>query len=183
MASTTEHRTIRRPWTVLAAAGTSAHHGFELTEGVGLVWQPELGLTAAGALWGGQLSIWTALAARGGRRWDKLLAVWSGAALGGVAVHFLLWPWQTNQIGIPTLTEAEGLAPSKLPLYNLILDLWGAASVLSIARDIAPRDRRWALVGLATLPLLVRSAKYHFSWLQEQAVTNPAWWNRSGRLG
>ncbi len=51
---------LRRPWTVLAAAGTAAHHGFELSQGVGLVLQPELGLRGAGALWGSQVSVWVA---------------------------------------------------------------------------------------------------------------------------
>ena len=34
---------IRRPWTAMVALLTAAHHGFELTSGVGLVWQPEFG--------------------------------------------------------------------------------------------------------------------------------------------
>jgi hypothetical protein len=172
---------LQRPWTALAAAGTFAHHGFELSQGIGLVWQPELGLRGAGALWGSQIPIWAVLAARGSRRWDKLLAVWSGAALGGVLVHFLLWPWRFNQIGMPVLTEAEGIRASKLPAYNTILRVWFAASALSIAREISPRDRKWALVGFATLPLMRRSAKHHFSWLAQQAAKNPAWWNRGVR--
>jgi hypothetical protein len=181
MVGTRAPGTVRRPWTALSAVGAAAHHGFELTEGVGLVWQPELGLPVAGALWAGQISIWGAVAARGSRRWDKLLAVWSGAALAGVLVHFLLWPWRIDGFGIPALTETEGIRSSKLPLYNAILRVWGVASALSIAREICPRDRKWALVGFATLPLLVASATHHFSWIHEQASSNPAWWNRSGR--
>ena len=169
---------LQRPWTALAAAGTAAHHGFELSQGVVLVGQPELGLWGAGALWGTQIPVWVALASRGGRRWDKVLAVWSGAALGGVVVHFLLWPWRYNKIGIPVLTEAEGIAPSRLPAYNAILRVWFLASAVSIVGEISPRDRKWAIVGLATLPLLRRSAKHHFSWIVHEAATNAAWWNR-----
>lgn len=169
---------LQRPWTMLAAAGTAAHHGFELSQGVGLVGQPELGLWGAGALWGIQIPVWLALAARGGRRWDKVLAVSSGAALGGVLVHFLLWPWRYNKIGIPFLTEAEGIQESMLPAYNTVLRAWFLASALSIALEISPRDRKWALVGLGTLPLLRRSAKHHFSWIVHEAATNPAWWNK-----
>jgi hypothetical protein len=168
---------------MLAAAGTAAHHGFELSQGVGLVAQPELGLSGAGALWGTQIPLWVALAAKGGRRWDKMLAAWSGAALGGVLVHFLLWPWRYNRIGIPVLTEAEGIPESRLLAYNAILRVWFLASALSIALEISPRDRKWALVGLATLPLLRRSAKHHFSWIVEEAGTNPAWWNRGIETG
>ena len=168
----------RRPWTMIAATLTAAHHGFELSSGVGLVLQPELGLRPACALWGTQIPVWILLAARGDKRWDRLLAAWSGAALAGVLVHFFLWPWKPNKLGIPILTKAEGLSSSSLPTYNVLLYVWGAASALSIIRDLRPGTRRWALVGLATLPLLRRSAQHHFSWLQKQALTNPAWWNR-----
>ena len=44
---------MRRPWTTATAILTAAHHGFELSSGVGLVLlQPEFGLRFAGALWG-----------------------------------------------------------------------------------------------------------------------------------
>jgi len=167
-----------RPWTMLSATLTAAHHGFELSSGIGLVGQPELGLLGAGALWATQIPAWITLAARGGKRWDRLLAAWSGAALGGAVVHFLIWPWRRSRLGIPVLAEAEGLGVSQLPAYNTLLYAWGAASALSIALEVPRRDRRWALVGLAALPLLRRSAEHHFSWIVDQAATNPAWWNR-----
>ncbi len=169
---------LQRPWTMLTAALTTAHHGFELSSGVGLVGQPELGLVGASAFWGTQIPAWIALAAKGDKRWDKLLAVWSGAALGGAIVHFLIWPWRRSALGLPVLAEAEGLGDSKLPAYNTLLYGWAAASVLSVALEIPRRDRRWALLGLAALPLLRLSAKHHFSWLVDQAATRPAWWNR-----
>jgi hypothetical protein len=177
MARTADRR-LRRPWSALTAALTAAHHVFELSNGVGLVWQPELGLAGAGGLWGVQIPIWIALAAKGSGRWNKLLAALSGGALGGAIVHFLIWPWRRNGMGLPVLSEAEGLGPSRMPAYNTILYAWGAASAISVLHEIPPRDRRWALVGLATLPLMRISAKHHFSWLTEQAATNPAWWNR-----
>jgi hypothetical protein len=106
------------------------------------------------------------------------VAVSSGAALAGVFVHFFLWPWRRNRLGLPVLTEAEGLGPSLLPAYSALLHVWGAACVLSIVRDVRPGTRRWSLLGLATLPLLRRSAQHHFDWLTQQASENPAWWNR-----
>ncbi len=171
-------RTFQRPWTAAVALLTAAHHGFELTSGVGLVLQPELGLVPAGALWGAQIPLWITLAAKGGRRWDRLLAVWSGAALAGVAVHFVLWPWRRNKLGLPVLSEAEGLSPALLPAYSTLLHLWGVACVGSIALEVRPGHRRWSLVGLAALPLLRKSAAHHFAWLTQEAQRNPAWWNR-----
>jgi hypothetical protein len=168
----------RRGWTTATALLTAAHHGFELSSGAGLVLQPELGLGLSAALWGTGIPAWIHLARNGDdTRWDPLLAAWSGASLAGVVVHFTIWPWRQNKLGLPILTEAEGLAP-RLPAYNALLHAWAAASVLSILRDVRPRARRWALVGLVSLPLLRRSAQYHLSWLKQEAVTNPAWWNR-----
>jgi hypothetical protein len=163
---------------MLAGTLTAAHHGFELSSGVGLVGQPELGLVGASALWAAQIPAWITLAAKGGKQWDRLLAVLSGAALGGAVVHFLIWPSRRSTLGIPILAEAEGLGASKLPAYNTLLYGWAAASVLSIVLEVPPRERRWALLGFATLPLLRSSAKHHFSWIADQAATSPAWWNR-----
>jgi hypothetical protein len=179
MASRHDRVEIRRPWTIGTALLTAAHHGFELSSGVGLVLQPELGLGASGALWGTGIPAWIRLAANGDElRWDPFLAAWSGASLAGVVVHYTLWPWRRNRLGLPVLTEAEALPPSSLPAYNLLLHVWAVTSTLSIMRDVRPGARRWALVGLATMPLLRRSARHHFSWLEQQALANPAWWNR-----
>jgi hypothetical protein len=168
-----------RPWTASTAVLTTAHHGFELTSGIGLVLQPELGLTGSAAFWGTQLPAWLVIALRGGSRWDRLLAVWSGAALAGVLVHFLEWPLRRNRFGIPVLAEAEGLGPTGLSVYNAILHAWGASSALSILLEIPRGRRRWALVGLATLPLQRVSAARHFTWLAREAGAAPAWWNRA----
>jgi len=158
---------------------TAAHHGFELSNCVGLVLQPELGLGFAGALWGMGIPAWIGLAEKGdASRWDPLLATCSGASLAGVVVHFSLWPWRRNRLGVPILIEAEGLSSSSLPAYNALLYAWATASVLSMIREVRPGARRWAFLGLATLPLLRQSAQHHFSWLKQEAVTNPAWWNR-----
>jgi hypothetical protein len=169
---------LRRPFAVAAVAGTAAHHGFELASGVGLVWQPELGLARAGAVWMVELIGWAALAARGGQRADGALAVLAGASLAGVGVHFVLWPWKRGPLGLPLLTEAEGLSPRQLPVYNMILWGWATASAGSLAFEIPRASRPWALAGAASLPAFVVSARHHFEWVNEQAETNPSWWNR-----
>ena len=179
MTSPTDPRRITHPWSMATAALTAAHHGFELAGGFGLVLQPELGLAGSGAFWGAQLPVWAVASARGGGRWDRLLAMWSGAALAGVADHFVMWPLRRTRLGLPVLAEAEGLDGAGLAAYNTILYVWGTAAALSILVDTPRGRRRWALVGLATLPLQRASAARHFAWLGDQAAEAPAWWNRA----
>lgn len=172
---------IRRPFSVLSALGTAAHHTYELSSGVGLVLQPELGLAGSLGLWGVQLPVWTAGAAFGGRRWDKPLALWAGAGLAGGLVHYVMWPWRRTRLGVPALTTAEGLSPAQLPPYNGILWLWSAASALALALEVRRGARRWAVAGLLTMPIMRLSARHHFDWIRQQAERDPAWWNRAFR--
>jgi hypothetical protein len=90
---------------------------------------------------------------------------------GGALVHFVMWPSRPNRLGILVLTGGESLRSSSLPAYATLLYAWGAASSFAIVREIRPGHRRWALMGVATLPLLRRSAQHHFSWLTQEAVT------------
>ena len=158
--------------------GTAGHHGYELGAGVGLVFQPELGLAGSSALWGVTLPAWAAIAARGSSRFDSLLAAASGLGLAGVLTHYLLWPTELRR-GVPFLTEAEGLAPRQLRTYNAVLHGWALASLLSLLAEIPAEKRRWALAGLAVVPGFRVSAAYHFRWAHEQAEKAPAWWNRA----
>src|SRR5436309_9987292 len=125
---------VRRPFHVMTCLGTAAHHVFELAAGVGLVFQPYVGLRGAGALWGISLPTWLGAATRGSRRWDGPLAFLAGLSLGGAAVHFTLWPWTTER-GPPLLTSAEGLRPALLPAYNGVLYVWALSAVLALARE------------------------------------------------
>jgi hypothetical protein len=156
-----------------------AHHSFELGSGVGLVFQPELGLAGATGIWLAQFVAWAWLAARGGRRTEPLLAGLAGISLSGVLVHFLLWPWRRGRLGLPALTDAEGLSEAQLPVYNAILWAWALSATGSLLFETSGKSRRWALAGAFTLPIFARSAKFHFEWVGEQAKTDPAWWNRA----
>ncbi len=168
---------MKRPFHVIAALGTAAHHGYELNAGVGLVFQPWLGLPGSVAYWATSLPLLAWASARGGARFDKPLAFATGAALAGAGVHFTIWPWRLRR-GLPMLTEAEGLAAGQLPAYNAILWAWALASVLALAHETPSGARRWFAVGvLSGLPLRA-SAKHHFVWATEQSRSNPAWWNR-----
>lgn len=170
---------MRRPFSTAAAALTAAHHTVELTSGIGLVLQPELGLAGSLGLWGLQLPAWLLLSTREDRRVEGPLALFSGAALAGALVHFALWPTRRSAVGLPVLAEAEGLPIAALPAYNTVLYAWGATAALSLAHETPRRLWPWALLGLATFPLQWISARHHFTWIHDEALHRPAWWNRA----
>ena len=165
-----------RPFSALTALATAAHHGFELHAGVGLVFEPFLGRRGALALWGVALPGWLAMALAGDERYDRMLALNHGMALAGGLVHFAEWPWELRG-GVPTLTQAEGMPPERVPAYNRVLQLWVLAGALALLAETPPRARPWALAGLALGEPLRRSARHHFHWAREQAQRDPARWS------
>ena len=174
------HGQWRRPLHGLTSLAAAAHHGFELLAGVGLVFQPYLGLGGAGALWATSLPVWIAASARGSRRWDPVLAFLAGLSLGGAALHYALWPFEIRR-GVPLLTQAEGLRPKHLPAYSGIILTWGGVAAAALVFDTPRRDRRWALPGILIAMALRGSARRHFEWIREQAAMQPTWWNRALR--
>jgi len=168
-----------RPFHALTAAGAAVHHGFELGAGTGLVFQPELGLAGAGALWGAGFPAWFVVAMRGSRHWEPVLAFGAGMSLGAVVLHFRLWPWERGS-GLPRLTAAEGLRPEQLPAYNAVLYGWMIPAGLALALE-TPRRWPWGVAGFGVAMLFKKRASRHFDWVREQARTNPAWWNRALR--
>lgn len=171
---------VRRPLHAAAFLGVAVHNAFELSSGVGLMFQPELGLPGASALWLVTFPALVAGALRGGRRCEAPLAAALGANLAAVTIHYTLWPWRLRQ-GMPVLTAAEGLREDQLPPYNAILLAWCGAGLLALAAEVPRRRRYWAAAGfLAALPLR-RHARDHFAWVREQSRANPAWWNRGVR--
>jgi hypothetical protein len=156
-----------RPFSALTALATAGHHGFELHAGVGLVFEPFLGRRGALALWGVALPAWLAMALSGDERFDRMLALNNATGLAGGLVHFAEWPWELRG-GVPTLTEAEGMPPGRVPAYNRVLHAWIAAGALALALETPRRARPWALLGLALGEPLRRSARHHFRWLREQ---------------
>jgi hypothetical protein len=160
-------------------AGTVAHHGFELAAGVGLVFQPYVGLGGAAAGWGVALPVWTALALRRGDRGDGLLALLAGVSLAGALLHYKLWPVRWRPI--PVLVDAEGLSERQLPVYNAILYAWSVSSLVAATCGTPRGSRRYAALGLLAAVPLSASARHHFGWLHEVAEERPAWWNRAAR--
>ncbi len=170
---------VRRPLHVAAVAGVAVHNAFELGAGAGLIFQPELGLAGAAALWGTWLPAWAALAAYGGRRFDGPLAFLAGGGLGMALLHFVVWP-TGRRYGLPVLTAAEGMTARLLPAYNAVLYAWAAASVAALARE-TPRGRRAPVVpGIAAALAMRPNVDRHLRWLRADAARRLRWWNRAG---
>ena len=168
---------LRRPFAAGSVLGALAHHGFETRAGVGLVFEPQLGRRGAIALWGTLFPLMMLSAARGGRLNERLSAINAGIGTAGVAVHFAAWPWSLHG-GVPLLDEAEGLTEEQLPAYNAVLWFWLVSSLLSLAREARPGSRRLGLiVGAINFPILLASARHHFSWAREQARLEPERWS------
>jgi hypothetical protein len=160
---------VRRPFNVLAALGTAAHHGFERWAGVGVFLEPWLGRRATNAVWSTLVPVWVWRALAGGRRDEPLLAFNAGVAVAGAVVHYVEWPW-TLRFGVwPWLEEAEGFRPGLLPAYNALLTSWFAGAVGAVATETRREDLKYVAAGLATGPLLLASARHHFRWAREQA--------------
>jgi hypothetical protein len=171
-----------RPLVVIRVAGMVAHHAVELGAGVGLVFQPELGLPGAAALWAAVVAAELLVLGPYRSGAERLRAAAAGTTLAGVGVHYMLWPWEVRG-GLPRLCQAEGLSSAQLPWYEAVLLAWAAGAVGSLAVDVGGGRRRWALVGVVAAPLLARSARHHFAWVTDQARTRPRWWNRAVRAG
>lgn len=167
----------RRPFTVLTALGTAAHHAFEVRARVGLVFEPFIGRRGAIAMWTGALPAW-ALAGwtAQGEQIEKWIAVNNGAGLAGGIVHFVQWPWEIRN-GIPYLTEAEGMTTEQLGPYNRVLHLWTLAGLLALVLETPRHARPYALLGLLLGEPLRRSAAHHFRWAREQALRDPERWS------
>jgi hypothetical protein len=168
----------RRPFSVLTALGTAAHHAFEVRAGVGLVFEPFVGRRNAVAMWAGGLPAWV-LAGWVGNENEKLekwIALNNAAGLAGGIVHFVEWPWELRH-GIPYLTEAEGMTEEQLGPYNMVLHLWTLAGLLAVALETPRHARKWALLGLLLGEPLRRSAVHHFQWAREQAERDSEHWS------
>ena len=170
-----------RPWHVAAAAGATAHHVFEVGAGVGLVFQPWLGLGGATAIWGTLLPAWVASTRVRSRAVEAPLAFAAGMSAGAVVLHYALWPWRLRPL--PYLVHAEGLRGRDLPAYNGILWAWGASALGALLLQTPRRLLPLAAVGAATALGFRPSARRHFEWTREQAASHPAWWNRAFREG
>jgi hypothetical protein len=167
---------LRRPWTRLAAAAMAGHVFFELGAGVGMPFASLLGPAPAAAVWGaGAVRVQRAAGSPG---WDRSLAVVNGLSMAAAAAHLAGWPRRRTRLGLPWLTECEGLGPELMRWYNPIVYTGGIAALAAVVTENG-RAPRWAgLLPLALVPALVRVQHAEHERLRRQAVRRPGWWNR-----
>jgi len=167
---------VRRLLAAGSTLGLLAHNAFETRAGVGLVFEPFIGRRGAYALWGAYFPLLLAAAFGDGEWARRLTAFGAGVGVAGVAVHFRAWPWSLHG-GLPMLDEAEGLTDEQLPAYNAVLWFWLLCSAATLPAANRPGARRFAAFGLLNYPVLLASARHHFSWAREQAQQEPERWS------
>lgn len=170
-------RSGTRWFNALAAAGSAGHNAFERWAGVGVFLEPWLGRRATNAVWSISLPAWMWRAVRPQPRDAPALAFGAGVAVAGFLVHYVEWPWSVRLGFVPWLEEAEGLPPEQLTAYNLILLAWFVGGAGSIISETERQDLKWVAAGLATMPVLLASARHHFAWARRQAQVEPDRWN------
>lgn len=167
---------MRKLLAACSTLGLLAHNAYETRAGVGLVFEPFLGRRGAYALWGAYFPLMLAAALRDDNLARRLSAFGAGIGVAGVAVHFRAWPWSLHG-GLPMLDEAEGLSEEQLPAYNAVLWFWLLCSAASLPSANRPGARRFAVFGLLNYPVLLASARHHFSWARKQAERDPERWS------
>ena len=167
---------LRRPWTRLAGAAMAGHVFFELGAGVGMPFASVLGPVPAAAAWAaGSVAVQKAA---GASSRDTALAVVNGASLAAAAGHLAGWPRRRTRLGLPLLTDCEGLGPELMRWYNPIIYAGGVAAAAALVTEnrAAPR---WAdLAPLLLVPALVRVQHVEHERLRRLAIRRPGWWNR-----
>ena len=155
--------TRRRPWTRAAASWTGAHVFYELLAGVAMPFASRLGPRTAAAFWAGSTVAAYHHAGRQPAARDDVFGALNGLYLSAVIAHFLGWP-RTTRMGLPWLTECEGLTGPVISPYNVILHLSGITAVGGLVEN--RRAAVWgALVPLLTVPWLLGEQQREFSRL------------------
>jgi hypothetical protein len=168
----------RRPLTRVTAASTAGHVFFELAAGVGMPLTSLLGPVPAATAWAvGTATAWRAAGTRPTAD-DPAFTVLNSVSLAAVIAHLIGWPRRRTRLGIPWLTDCEGLGPRLMPYYNPILYVSGTAAVagLLLENDSAPRSL--PLLTPPLVPLLVAAQRAEHRRLKAIAAARPGWWNR-----
>jgi hypothetical protein len=166
----------RRPWTRLAAAGLAGHVYFELAAGVGMPFASVVGAGPAAVGWAAATG-WVQRAAGAPGR-DTALAVTNGVGLAAVLAHLAGWPRRRTRLGLPWLTDCEGLGPELMRWYNPVVDAGGVAALIALLAENRRAPWPARVAPLALVPLLVRVQHAEHARLVRLARRRPRWWNR-----
>jgi hypothetical protein len=166
-----------RPFTRLVVAGNAAHAFVELVGGAGMPGASVAGVGPAAATFtAGSGWLWRA-AGQGERRHDAPLAAYAALSLAAVTAHLSAWPRRSTRLGVPWLTECEGLGPEVMPVYNPVLYVTAAAAAVALLREVRSASPAVALALCLVPGLQVLQHREH-ERLVEQARKRPRWWNR-----
>jgi hypothetical protein len=167
----------RRPWTRLGTCGMAAHVFYEYSAGVGMPYASRLGPIGAPLVWASAAAAVHRQAGRRSEEWDRAFALVNGLYLGAVLGHYAGWP-HTARLGVPWLTQCEGLKGPLMPAYNLMLLLSGVSGLAALRTECG-RHAPWGLfAALSLAPLMVRAQHREHERLVAEARRRPAWWNR-----
>ncbi|MFV0373619.1 hypothetical protein, partial [Microbacterium sp.] len=157
---------MRRTFEVVTVGAVVAHHAIETAAGLGLPGEPFLGRRRAVFAWTGVFAANLLLLRRKGRLGEGLVGFANGAYQALALQHYVDSPWKLR-FGVPVLTEAEGLPHESLAPYNAaLLTVTASSTAAVIASRRHPAVVIGHLLGLATLPLQLASARHHVGWFR-----------------
>ncbi|WP_437104785.1 hypothetical protein [Streptomyces sp. enrichment culture] len=107
-----------------------------------------------------------------------MFTVLDSISFAAVIGHLAGWPKRRTRLGIPWLTDCEGLGPRLMPYYNPILYISGTAAAAAVLLENRSAPRRLPLLSLPLVPLLVVAQRAEHRRLKAIAEAHPAWWNR-----
>jgi hypothetical protein len=154
----------------------AGHVFFELGAGVGMPLASVLGPLPAAGVWAAG-SVWVQRAA-GSPTADRALAVVDGLSLAAAVGHLAGWPRRRTRVGLPWLTDCEGLGPGLMRWYNPIVYAGGVAAAAALLAENRAAPRWAGVLPLAAVPLLIRVQHAEHERLRRLAVRRPGWWNR-----
>ena len=169
-------RERRRPWTRLASAGLAGHVFFELGAGVGMPFASVVGAVPAAAAWAAGTAAVQRAAGAPGR--DTALAVTNGIGLAAVVAHLAGWPRRRTRLGLPWLTDCEGLGPELMRWYNPLVHGGGGAALAALLAENRQAPRWAGAAPLLLVPVLVLVQHAEHARLVRLAQRHPHWWNR-----
>lgn len=150
----------------------------ELAAGVGMPGVSLIGPAPAAMAWAGSTRVvWRIAHSKAGRR-DQALQIYNGLALTAVVAHYAAWPRKRTWIGVPWLTECEGLRGDLMVAYNLILLGTGAAASIALVRENRSAHAVSGLAPLLLVPAFGHVQHREHTRLVMTAEERPAWWNR-----